>query len=102
MQPLRTFDLLLVLLCRANAPKRLRPKSHIGSLAPRLYSSPRAMALLLTAAVSAASTSRLAEAAGRRGVTVNGSTPSLSTLMPHGSDPTPPRMGSVHAHRTSS
>ncbi len=58
------------------------------------------MALLLTAAVSAASTSRLAEGAGRRGVTVNGSTPSLSTLMPHGSDehPTPPRMGSVHAH----
>ena len=58
------------------------------------------MALLLTAAVSAASTSRLAEGVGRRGVTVNGSTPSLSTLMPHGSDehPTPPRMGGVHAH----
>ena len=57
------------------------------------------MALLLAAAVSAASTSRLAEV-GRRSVTVNGSTPSLSTLMPHGSDehPTPPRMGSVHAH----
>ena len=55
------------------------------------------MALLLTAAVSAASTSWLAEAAGRRGVTINGSTPSLSTLMPH-EYPTPPRMGSVHAH----
>ena len=50
------------------------------------------MALLLAAAVSAASTSR-------HGVTGNGSTPSVSTLMPHGSDEhTPPRMGSVHAH----